>query len=235
MKCAMELFEALATTRAIRRFRPEPIPDDDLSTILFAATRAPSGSNRQTFRFLVLRAQDAETLAARQLLGGACRAQWAAKRDADGYNADRRPSPGAVRLAAAIDHFVTHFEKIPVVVLACLDRYRAPSPLEGASVYPAVQNLLLAARALGYGGVITQWHSAVEPELRTLLHIPDSVAIHAMVPLGRPMGQHGPVRRRPLTDFVSDGHWGSAAPWLHEPEGVRHTTPGLPRPVDGPE
>ena len=74
-----------------------------------------------------------------------------------------------------MQHYVDHFEEIPAVVLACLARYRNPHPTEGASVYPACQNLLLAARALGYGGVLTMWHAMAEDDLRELLAIPEAV------------------------------------------------------------
>jgi nitroreductase len=109
--------------------------------------------------------------------------------------------------------FVDRFEETPVVVLACLVRHRAPEVTEGASIYPACQNLLLAARALGYGGVITMWHLLVQDELRALLGIPDDVALSACIPLGRPEGRHGPVRRRPLTELVFEEAWGHAPTW----------------------
>ena len=96
-------------------------------------------------------------------------------------------SPKA-RMAASMDHYVAHFAEAPVVILPCLVRYREPTPTEGASVYPAVQNLLLAARDLGYGGAIAMWHSLCEPALRDLLAIPDVVAIAATISLGRPLG-----------------------------------------------
>jgi nitroreductase len=107
-------------------------------------------------------------------------------------------------------------------VLACLIRYRAPNALEGASVYPACQNLLLAARSLGYGGVMTGWHQPVEAELRALLAIPEGVVISATITLGKPAGGHGPVRRRPIRELVFDDEWGAAAPWATEPEETRH-------------
>jgi nitroreductase len=130
-----------------------------------------------------------------------------------------------------MQHFVDHFEEIPVVVLPCLQRYRAPTPTEGASVYPACQNLLLAARALGFGGVITMWHGFVEPQLRALLSIPDDVLIAATIPLGRPMGGgHGPVRRRPLPDLVYEEAWGTPAPWAVDPPGTRFTGSGADQP-----
>jgi len=230
----MDLLEGIATTRAIRRFRPDPIPEADLATMLFAATRAPTGSNRQTGRFLLLR-DDPVSLQAKQLIGGAARSAWDAKRASDGYEdgsgADPR-SPKA-RTAAAMEHFVDHFAEIPVVVLPCLVRYRPPHPTEGSNIYPACQNLLLAARALGYGGVITMWHSAVEDELRPLLGVPDGAAMAATIPLGVPVGHHGPVRRRPLDELVYDGAWGRRATWAVDPPGTRHTQagpPGTPRP-----
>jgi len=226
----VELFEAIATTRAIRRFRPDPIPEDDLATILFAASRAPSGSNRQLFRFVLLR-DDETSRQAKALIGGVARAAWNAKRDHDGYDrgsGNDESSPKA-RMARAMQHFVEHYEEIPVNVLACLIRHRAPTPAEGASVYPACQNLLLAARSLGYGGVITGWHAGAETELRELLGIPDGVAISACIPLGRPLGHHGPVRRRPLAELVYDGGWEQPAPWAVDPPGTRFAQAGPPR------
>ncbi len=196
--------EALATTRAIRRYTDEPVPEDDLRRILWFAGRAPSGSNRQRFRFLVLRDGDGATRA-RAAMGDAFRRGWAAKREGDGY----RPS----RFADSMQEFVDRFETIPVVVLVCLDRYRDPDPYEGASVYPACQNLLLAARALGYGGALTMWHLMVEDELREALDIPDHVALSACVTLGVPAGRHGPVKRKPVDEVVFDDRWGVTPGW----------------------
>jgi nitroreductase len=204
---SITLLDGLATTRAIRRYTDDPIPGGDLAAILWHAGRAPSGSNRQPFRFLVLRDGD-RARSAKALLGDAFRAGWHAKREADGY----RPS----RFADSMQRYVDRFEQIPVVVLVCLERYRAPSPYEGASVYPACQNLLLAARALGYGGALTMWHLAVEAELRTLLDIPDAVALSACITLGVPEGRHGAVKRKPLGDVVFDDVWGAPADWISE-------------------
>lgn len=204
---AVGLLEGLATTRAIRRYTDAPIPDDDLESILWHAGRAPSGSNRQPFRFLVLR-DGPNATAAKSVLGEAFRAGWNAKREADGY----RPT----RFADSMQRYVDRFEQIPVVVLVCLDRYRGPSPYEGASVYPACQNLLLAARALGYGGALTMWHLGVEAELRELLEIPDRVALSACITLGVPEGNHGPVKRRPLSDVVYDDGWALTPSWCDD-------------------
>jgi nitroreductase len=221
------LLEGLTTTRAIRRFKPAPIPDTELAAIMFAATRAPSGSNRQPFRFLVLR-DGPRAAEARQLLGRAFREAWATKRQVDGYGNDDPNAPRA-RLERSMQHFVDHFEEVPVVVLACLSRYRPPNPYEGNSVYPACQNLLLAARARGLGGVMTMWHAAVEDDLRRILEIPEDVVISATIPLGYPAGGgHGPVRRRPVSELIFDDLWGQPAPWASEPVGTRHTKAGPP-------
>ena len=218
------LLEGLCTTRAIRRFRPDPIPDGHLAAMCFAATRAPTGSNRQPFRLLVLRdGPDAD--AAKALLGESFRALWDEKRAADGYDAGSGAATDTpkARMAATMQRFVDRFEDTPVVVLACLRPWRGIDPTIGASVYPACQNLLLAARALGYGGVMTMWHSSVEPELRGLLAIPDDVLIMATIALGKPEGRHGPVRRRPVGELVYDGAWERPPTWAVEPKGTRHT------------
>jgi nitroreductase len=117
--------------------------------------------------------------------------------------------------------FVDGFEAIPVVVIACVVHWRAGHRSEGGSVYPACQNLLLAARALGYGGVMTMWHGLVEDELRALLGIPEGVAIAATIPLGIPDGSHGPVRRRPLGEVVFEDRWEGPATWAVDPPGTR--------------
>ena len=221
---SVDLLEGIATTRAIRRIKRDPIPEQDLARILFAATRAPTGSNRQNARFLVLRDGD-RAREAKALLGQSFRASWAAKRTEDGYDRGSAVEDGTPkgRTARALQHFVDHFEGIPVVVLPCLIRHRPPNPYEGASIYPACQNLLLAARALGYGGVITMWHQLVEAELRKLLGVPDNVAMSACIPLGRPEGRHGPVRRRPLGEVVFDDAWDAPARWAAEPPDTRHS------------
>lgn len=217
----LSLLEGLATTRAIRRYTDDPIPEADLNKMLFAATRAPSGSNRQPFRFMVFNDSERSTQV-KQIIAHGAQALWNSKRSDDGYDSGsgtQDDSPKA-RMARTMQHYVDHFAEVPVLVLACLIRYREPSPSEGASVYPACQNLLLAARALGYGGVLTGFQSFVENELRSFLEIPDEVALAATITLGVPEGSHGPVRRRPLSNLVFADTWGEAAPWASDPPGT---------------
>ncbi len=219
--------EVLASTRAIRRYTSDPIPTDDLNHILWLASRAPSGSNRQPFRFLAI--TDGEVAdKVKSLLGDSFRTGWAAKLKSDGYEAGsgHDPSSAKSRQAATMQYYVDHIEQVPVIVFACLVRYREASPYEGASIYPACQNLLLAARSIGYGGALTMWHQGVENQLRELLAIPDNVAISACITLGKPQGSHGPVRRRPISELVFENQWGSSPTWAVDPDGTTFTSAG---------
>jgi nitroreductase len=229
------LLEGLATTRAIRRYRDEPVPERVLRDILFAATRAPSGSNRQPFRFVVLTGGE-RAARAKRLIGESARRMWNAKKVNDQYEQGSGADPNSPksRMARAMQTYVDDFDRVPCLVLPCFVRYRAPTPMEGASVYPAVQNLLLAARALGYGGVITGFHGAVDRELKALLDIPEEVFISCTVTLGKPVGGHGPVRRRPLAELVYGDRWGEPPGWAIDPPDTRFTSAGPPKgaPVD---
>ncbi|HVC71551.1 MAG TPA: nitroreductase family protein [Acidimicrobiales bacterium] len=225
------LLEGICSTRAIRRYHDEPVPDHVLRDVLFAASRAPSGSNRQPFRFLVL-TDGPKAASAKKLIATAARTAWETKRRADRYDegsgADTN-SPKAA-MARTMDDYVAHLDAVPVLILPCMIRYRAPFAAEGASIYPACQNLLLAARALGYGGVMTIWNLFVDDELRTLLSIPEDVFVAATITLGRPRGRHGPVRRRPLGELVYLDEWAAPAPFAVDPPGTRHTAAGPPPP-----
>ena len=231
----VSLIDGLITTRAIRRYTGEPVPDRVLRDILFAATRAPSGSNRQPFRFVVLTGSPTAT-AAKRLIADAAQRLWDTKRRRDGYTqgSAARPDSPKSRMARTMQEYVDGFASVPVLILPCLNRYREPEYTEGANVYPACQNLLLAARAYGYGGVLTMFHKEVEPQLRTMLAIPDGTVMSATITLGRPAGGHGPVRRRPLPELVYQDRWEQAAPWAVDPPGTAFTAAGPPRPIAEP-
>lgn len=214
-----DLYDGIITTRAIRRYRDEDIPTDDLNDILFAATRGPSGHNTQPFRFLVLR-RTPEAAEARRLLGEGFVAAWSGNREEP---ADDDTSRRA-RMARTMNNFVDTIADAPVLVLALVHDNRVRSDITaGASVYPACQNLLLAARSRGYGGVITMWHRPVAEALSDELGLPDTVSIVATIPLGAPQGGHGAVRRLPLPELVFEGKWGTPAPWAADPVGTRFT------------
>jgi nitroreductase len=227
------LLEGLVSTRAIRRYRDEPVPPDVLRAVLFAATRAASGSNRQPFRFIVL-TDGPRARAAKAMIAESAQGAWAGKRVHDRYDdgsgaIDQSPK---ARMARTMQRYVDDFATVPVLILPCLVRYREATSFEGASVYPACQNILLAARALGYGGVLTGWHFGVEAELRSLLELPDEVFMAATISLGKPEGGHGPVRRRPLHELVFEEAWGQAPPWAVDPPGTAYTAAG-PGPGSG--
>jgi nitroreductase len=224
------LLEGLTTTRAIRRYTAEPVPAEALRAMLFAATRAPSGSNRQPFRFLVLE-DGPHAQEAKRLVAEGARKIWAAKRKHDGYDrgTGAEPLSPKARMARTMEHYVEHFAEVPVLILPCLVRYRDPTPTEGASIYPACQNLLLAARALGYGGAFTGMHHFVESELRGLFDIPDGVFLAGTITIGKPAGHHGPVRRRPMSELIYGEQWGQAPDWATDPPGTAHTSAGPPK------
>jgi nitroreductase len=227
---AVGLLEGIASTRAIRRYRDEPVPPEALRAILFAASRAPSGSNRQPYRFLVL-TDGPKAREAKRLMAESARRAWNYKRDTDRYDrgsgvTDNTPK---ARMARTMQRYVDDFERVPVLILPCLVRYRPPTSFEGASIFPACQNILLAARALGYGGVITGFHFGVEAELRQLLQVPERAFMAATITIGKPEGGHGPVRRRPLHELVYGEGWEQVPDWAVDPPGVRYTSAGPPR------
>jgi hypothetical protein len=120
-----------------------------------------------------------------------------------------------------MQNFVDHFEEIPVIFLVCADSVTGSTERDASQVFPAIQNLLLGARALGYGGTISMWHHDIEDDLRKVLSIPDTAYMFATVPLGRPVGGHGAVRRLPISDVVYEDSWEATPEWAVDPPGTR--------------
>lgn len=216
----MKLYDAMRTLRAVRRLRPEPIPDEVLRRIFEAASWAPNGGNRQPWRMIAVRDG-----AVKKRLGELYTAHWApyAARYVQSF-AKAPPTEQAkhARTIAAGDYLAAHMYEAPVLVVVCfnpallavtdakLDRV---SVVGGASVYPAVQNLLLAARAEGLGCVLTTLLCAEEAAVKTLLDIPAEWGTAAMIPLGYPVGQgHGPISRKPVSELIFNDRWGKAYP-----------------------
>ena len=215
----MDLYEAMSTLRAVRRLKPDPIPADVVQRILQAATWAPTGGNAQPWRVVVVRER-----AAKQKLGTLYDARWKA------YSAGHRKllakAPADVaakteRMIAAGDHLAEHFADTPLVAIFCFNpdamaitdaKQPRVSVVGGASIYPAVENFLLACRAEGLGCVLTTLLCEVEPEVRDLLGIPEPWATAAAVPVGWPAGKgHGPISRRPVDKLAFADRWGT--PW----------------------
>ena len=159
------LFEALYTQRAIRYFKPDPVPDDMIEKLLEAATKAPSGGNRQGWKFLVIRDQ-----AARDVIADYYERAWELS-----YGSEN-PSPPAIQahVRRSADHLARTMSQVPVLILACIEHDGGPSTMgRGGSIFPAVQNLLLAARGLGLGSCLTSLHKRYEDEIKELLGIPE--------------------------------------------------------------
>ena len=199
-RLSMSLGEAIFTLRAIRRLRPDPIPGEDITAILNAAIRAPNGGNLQPWHFIVVR--DARL---RSELGTLYHEAWWAKRKDQGISGPE-DIPASNKIMQSAMRFADEIGDAPVLILLCATA-RGPGPL--ASVIPAAQNLLLAARALGIGGTITTLHPQVEDRVHDLFDIPQSAQVVYCIPLGYPKGRFGPTDRKPLSSVSSYDRWGT--------------------------
>lgn len=198
-RLAMSLGEAMFTQRAIRRLRPDPVSDQDLKLLMDAASKAPNSRNEQNARFLVVRDRDRV-----RRFGELYREAWWAKQPADwrpegAPPGDRHLAP--MRLAEAM-------KDAPVVVLAV-----SRVPGHASSVLPAVQNLMLAARALGIGSVLTTLHPRVTERVHQLFRIPQEAEVHCCIPLGYPEGRFGATARQPASETTYYEEWGNPPPW----------------------
>ena len=204
------LYEAMRTTKAVRRLKPDAIADDVLRRVLTAATFAPSGGNRQAWRIIVVR-EPAVKEALAKLHAPRWRAYAAAGRA--GMAALPQASQESVeRNLAAGDYLADHFHTTPAILVVCFDprglaitdaALGRPSVVGGASIYPAVQNLLLACRAEGLGCVLTTLLCLAEAETRRILDLPEPWGTAAFIPIGYPVGSgHGPVSRLPVEQMV---------------------------------
>lgn len=199
-RLTMPLGAAMYSMRAIRRFKPDPISNADLQTILEAATQAPSGGNAQPWHFLAVR--DPEQ---RAKLGALYHeAWWAKRRDAGIHGPDDIPETDHVARSAM--RLADEISDAPVIVLLLATAQGAGAM---GSVIPAVQNLLLAARALGVGGTITTLHADVEERVHALFEIPEAMQIVYCVPLGYPRGRFGSLNRKSLASVTSLDRFGA--------------------------
>jgi nitroreductase len=198
-RLSMPLGEAISTQRSIRRFKPDRIPLDDLRLLVEAAVKAPNGGNAQVARFLVVDDRDAI-----RAFGDVYRDAWWGKRRDEGFQSFDDLPPLFHPAAALADAM----RDAPCIVFALALR-NGPAD----SVIPAVQNLLLAARALGIGSVPTTLHPSVMERFRDMFDIPEDVAFHFCVPLGYPEGKFGPTRRKPTSETTFLNRWNGPVPW----------------------
>jgi len=195
---AITLGEAIYSLRAIRRIKPDPIPDDDLLDVLDAARQAPNGGNSQPWHFLAIKDEQL-----RRQFGELYREAWWAKRADQGIHGPDDIDP-TNRTTLSAMKFADEIGSVPAIVLVCATEQGAGAM---GSVIPAVQNMLLAARALGVGGTITTLHPSVDDRVKELLDIPQGIQIVYAIPLGYPKGNFGPVTRKPLSEICSIDNW----------------------------
>jgi len=205
-----DLFEIIRTTRSMRRLKPDPVPNDLIRKILEAGVCAPSGGNMQQWRFLVIR--DVEI---KETVGALYKRAWD-ERVAPRYRSSE-PAPGMsreqfLRLLAAAEYLAAHIHEAQCGSYLALSE--SPMRWSGSSIYPAVQNMLLAARALGLGATLTTLHLVFEKEAEAALGLPPNVHSYALLPVGYPIGRFGPVRRVPLADVVYEDRWGQPFRYL---------------------
>jgi nitroreductase len=202
-----DLFEIIRTTRSMRRLKPDSVPAALVQKLLQAAVCAPSGGNMQRWRFLVV--QDPEI---KRTVADFYKRAWdevVAPRYRSG-----EPAPGTnrerfLRMLDAAEYLAAHIHEAPVWIAPCLQG-AAPTRTAGSSIYPAVQNILLAARALGLGATLTTLYLSFEKEAEAALGLPADWHSYAIIPIGYPIGRFGPVRRVPLTEVVYQDRWGQA-------------------------
>jgi nitroreductase len=223
------LFEAMYTARSLRHFKPVPVPQEMNTRVIDAAIRASSGGNTQHWSFVVVR--DAEVK--RQLA-----ALYRKVSDYASAIYAGRPKPEHLtdeqyrQFLANSGYLWDHLAESPVILVACLAKRdppeRASLPeavqarydahlantlrISGSSIYPAIQNVILACRALGLGTVITTNHILYEDEVKAVLGIPDNVATFALMPIGFPTRKYGPLTRKPVADVTFADRWGTRWP-----------------------
>jgi nitroreductase len=219
----MGVFEAISTARALRRFKSDPVPPEMITRILEAAVCAPSGGNLQDWRFVVI--TDSEQ---RRLVAAAYAKASLSVRPF--YENRLRPEHMAEaeerHLKSSGFYLHEHMHEAPVLLLVCASRHgqrpdlfnigreplmRMAVATAAASIYPAVQNVILACRALGLGTVLTTNHLLCEAEVKGAIGIPDDVDTFALMPIGFPRDKFGPVRRKPVNEVTVHDHWGN--PW----------------------
>jgi nitroreductase len=206
-----ELFDIMYSMRAMRRLKPDPIPEATLKKIVEAGIHAPSGGNLQDWAFILVRDAEGKRFIRDHYFG-----IW--QKIASGRAMPTNIPPAQMRMYQAAAHLADHLHEVPVILLACARKDypafknagydRASVATVHGSIYPAVQNIMLACRALGVGTVITTIHCCFEEELKQKLGIPAEMEVSALLPLGFPQGNFGPTKRQPVETVIHWDRWG---------------------------
>jgi len=205
----MGVFETMYNCRAMRRLEPTPVPEETLLKLIDAANQAPTGSNAQGARWIVVR--DAEQRAKLAALNKAAVMAYAAPDSGRAGALPHQDADKRARMLKSVLWQAEHMQDIPALVIACYEFEQpvtAGQAMGGGSIWPAVQNLLLAARALGLGAAPTTLGLADREAAREVLALPDHVEAFCLIPVGYPMGKFGPVTRLPVEQTVHWDRWG---------------------------
>jgi nitroreductase len=207
-----DIFDVMHSVRAMRRLKPDPVPDELIFQILRAGQAAASGGNTQRWRFLVLKDAVAKKKAVqayyKKLYDEVLGPRYASSSPPPGSNA-----AAYARQHDAVKYLTDHYHEAPVWIVACLEGEN-PNYTAGSSIYPAVQNMLLATRALGLGTTLTTRHTGYGKECDDAMGIPAGYKSYAILPIGWPMGNFGPVGRGMLSDVVYLDDWGKTYPGI---------------------
>ena len=213
----MDTYEAMSTLRAVRRLKPDPIDEDIVERIFTAATWAPTGGNMQPWR--VIKVTDA---AKKQAIEDLYRPHWESY--IPSYEKKMQSMPAAIQTSSrraleAGTYLANHMHEVPLIAVFCYNpgimtitdaAQPRPSVVGGGSVYPAVQNFLLACRNEGLGCVLTTLLCIEEPSVKKILEMPEDWYTCAHVPVGYPvLGGHGSISRKPLNTMMSENVWGN--------------------------
>lgn len=212
MSGSTDVFEIMQTTRSMRRLKPDPVPDELIRKILEAGACAANGGNTQRWRFLVIKdpaIKKAVQVWYKKAFDEVIGPRYASSAPPPGVTAERYQ-----RQHGAVEYLTEHFHEAPVWIVACIEDKSPQTRSSGASIYPAVQNMLLATRALGLGSTLTTRHLLYEKEAEAAMGLPEGVHSYAILPIGYPMGKFGPVGRGALADIVYQDKWGQKYPGL---------------------
>lgn len=209
MSEAMGIFETIYNCRAMRRLDTREVPEADLMKLVDAANQAPSGSNMQGARWIIVRDQ-----AQRQALADLNRKGVEAYVNVGSQRAAELPHQGADKRQRMLDAVVwqmEHMHEIPVLIIACMDFGvpvdSATMSRGGGSIWPGIQNLLLAARALGLGAAPTTLALGDHKAVAGILELPPTMGAFCLIPVGYPLGKFGPVTRRPIEEVTRFDRW----------------------------
>ena len=197
-----DIYEVMQTQRAIRRWTDQPVERETIEKIIQAGCWAPSGSNSQPWGFLVVTDDGI-----RERLAAAIREMFSSRFGGDMPNPDDIEDPTTRRMMRGAFNLFDNFAAAPVWLIPCLVRVQSPAPeglLAGSSIYPSIQNMMLAARAEGLGTVLTTPQDGIMDQLRDELRVPENATPVAIIPMGYPNANFGPVTRKPLEEVL---HW----------------------------